>query len=229
MANFEDYVKVVNLIPQNDPYVLYQGNLPYVDVHDPALSCLDAYRLIEQSSNYSEIMLMNGSISSRVDYVIGYLYGNQLSFNFSNAISKYYSSGSYGVEAFLGGFLLLAKNYTKPPVYLSQVPVQNSNISIFNSTVSDLTIPKLTPGIYNFNFSTNTSASLINIINFNTCNGIDVNFSVLSEKIYHGKNLNYVNVTVNVESFVIEGYALFNSTYNLKFQNVSIFGPYYHN
>lgn len=229
MANFADYVKVVNLIPQNDPYILYQGNLPYVDVHDPALSCLDAYRLIAQSSNYSEIMLMNGSISNRVDYVLGYLYGNQLSLNFSNAISKYYSTQSYGMEAFLGGFLLLAKNYTKPPVYLSQVPVQNLNVSIFNSTVSDFTIPKLTPGIYNFNFSTDTSAALINFIYFNTSSGMDVNFSVLGEKIYHGKNLNYVNVTVNVESFLIVGYVLFNSSYNSKFQNVSIFGPYYVN
>ena len=56
MANFTDYVKVVNLIPQNDPYVLYQGNLPYVDVHDPALSCLDAYRLIAQPSTCRSVL-----------------------------------------------------------------------------------------------------------------------------------------------------------------------------
>ncbi len=229
MNTYADYVKVVNLIPPNDPYVLYQGNLPYVDVHDPALSCLGVYSLMLNSSNYAKIMLMNGTISSRVDYVMGYEYGNQLNSNFSKAVSRYYSSGSYGVEAFLDGFLLLARNYDSPPVYLSHIPVQTHNISNFIHKGLIFTIPYISPGIYNLNFSTNSSSTSVNIMDFNSSNGINVSFSMLNEKIFHVKNTYYVNVTVNIDSFIVHGYALFDSSGNAKFQNVSIFGPNYNN
>jgi uncharacterized membrane protein len=226
ITTYNDYVKVVNLIPANDPYVLYQDNLPYVDVHDPALSCLDAYSQFSPSTNYSNIILMNGSITSRVDYVLAYVGGNSINLNTINMIDKLYQKGNYGIEAYLDGFILLAKNYTKKPVYLSQVSFKNDYISKYNNTQSIFTFPTLVPGIYNFNFSSGASGSRIIFEKFFSSYISNISYSVLNETTYAIGNSYNINVTINIESVILDGYAIFNTSHSYDYQSLSIYGPY---
>ena len=226
ITTYNDYVKVVNLIPSNDPYVLYQDNLPYVDVHDPALSCLDAYNQFSPSTNYSSIVLMNGSITSRVDYVLAYVGGNSINLNTIKMIDKLYQKGNYGIEAYLDGFILLAKNYTKKPVYLSMVSFKNDYISKYNNTQSLFTFPNLVPGIYDFNFSSGTSGSRIIFEKFFSNYISNISYSVLNETIYAIGNSYNLNVTINIESVILDGYAIFNTLHSYDYQSLSIYGPY---
>ena len=225
IATYNDYVKVVNLIPANDPYVLYQNNLPYVDVHDPALSCLDAYRQFFQPSNYSHIILMNGSTTSRIDYVLAYVNDFPLHLDTINLIDKLYQNGNYGIEAYLGGFILLAKNYTKEPVYLSQVSFKNDYISSYNTSQFIFTFPTLVPGVYNFNFTSVNSDSMIIFDKFYSNYISNVTYSVLNETKYSTGNSYNLNVTINIESVILDGYAIFNTKHS-EYNSLSIYGPF---
>ena len=162
MAVYDSYINITNLIPGNNPYVIYQNNLPYVDVHDPALSCLAAFQAGEGFNATLTYPLQNLSMTSNVDYALGYQTGfsNHNRMDMCQAMNVLYSRGDYGIEAYQNGFILLSKNYTGTPEYFS--PANPS----FNCTVvsrekdNSLLIfyqPVLIPGTYTLNLTTPAS------------------------------------------------------------------------
>ncbi|WP_458328114.1 hypothetical protein [Caldiplasma sukawensis] len=131
ISTYEAYVNIVDLIPSNNPYVIYQNNLPYVDVHDYALSCLEAFdTLFGYPLNFSYV-LQNLSTTNRVDYALGYYecFDRNGELSICSAMNRLYLTGKYGIEAFYDDFILLARNYSGKPVYF-----QETNLSIFSST-----------------------------------------------------------------------------------------------
>lgn len=116
---YNDYMEMVRLIPPNDPYVLYQNNMPQVVFQDP----MAFYSLhFGEPNNYT--YYIDGRWTTNIDYVIADPYSGYFTYEGtgSNTISLYYvvdyflSTGNYGILGECDGIILLKKGYEGPPI-----------------------------------------------------------------------------------------------------------------
>lgn len=220
ISTYDAYVNIINLIPSDNPYVIYQNNLPYVDVHDYALSCIEAFdTLYGYPSNFTYV-LQNLTITNKVDYALGYYqcFDRNGELSMCNSMSSLYSTGKYGIEAFYDGFILLAKNYEGKPIYF-----QNTNFSLFSEAIKEkssyevnLPFNILIPGNYSVllsntdNNSENITFSQVFYRSGNTCFNItnDTEFKKVS---------NTFTLRIDLKRFFSSGFIILKSnTINSK-------------
>ncbi|MEM4089990.1 MAG: DUF2079 domain-containing protein [Thermoplasmatales archaeon] len=121
---YEVYSAIVNLIPQNDPFVLYQNNMPEVVYRDPsALTAL----VFGYSNNFTYPLgtdYRKPFWSSDIEYVIADPYSSyflsggsgNFSLNMYTTLRHFISEGGYGIEAEYDGLILLKKDFVGPPL-----------------------------------------------------------------------------------------------------------------
>ncbi len=134
---YNAYIDISNLIPENNPYVIYQNELPYVDVHDRSLSCLAAFDVAYGYPLNLSYPLQNLSFTNRVDYALAYYGSSGVPFSMLNAMNSLFSRGDYGIEAAEYGFVLLAKDYHNPPVYFRGIEY---NLTIQVSEMENMSV-----------------------------------------------------------------------------------------
>ena len=125
MTTFNNLEHIVNMIPENDPYVLTQNNIPEIY---PRPGIYEATPLTTANYFFNNLTLNNhyfrvtsGHIyNARIDYVLAYIengwyyVGSESMYNFT---TLFYGSGEYGILAEASGFVLLQRNYTGPIEY----------------------------------------------------------------------------------------------------------------
>jgi uncharacterized membrane protein len=137
MTVYNEFSRIVSLIPHDDPYVLFQDNmpdllprpLPYVPPSVP----FNQFPLLPSSVSTDLYYgrLPNGTqVPARIDYVVADPYSPQFTAVYGappyNASMQYlfdklYATGEYGVLAEASGMIALARNYSGPPEYF--VPI----------------------------------------------------------------------------------------------------------
>lgn len=194
MPAYNEYKQIADLIPNNNPYVIYQNDLPYIDVHDPALSCLAAFQILYGFNNNFTYILQNLTVTNNVDYAFGYVDGfsggNQLSM--CQAMNVLYEKGIYGIEAFKDGFILLAKSYNNSPKIFNPIQLNTTYLhstAKYNTTNISLYCNMMVPGTYTFNISANESFSGL----------IFDNYSII------GSNYRQLNVQMKSERVLSDG------------------------
>lgn len=142
-STFSDLEKIAALIPSNDPYVLFQNNMPEVTLHDPWI--LNEYEDSVFGFPFNlTFPLGGGKWSNRIDYVVAdynsntfYQYGSSpKNLTMYKVVSKLYSTGHYGILAEEDGFILLEHNYSGPIIYyqpLSEV-ISPSQLAVLNAS-----------------------------------------------------------------------------------------------
>ena len=214
IKTYNEYKEIANLIPHNNPYVIYQNNLPYIDVHDPSLSCLASFQTIQGFNNNLSFILQNLTVTHNIDYAFGYIVGfsggSQLTM--CQAMNKLYQKGDYGIEASKDGFILVTKNYNMPPKIYEPIQFNYTCTASFNklnnseiSTYCDLIVP----GTYSFNISYNNTGN--NLI-FNNYSIISSNYKEMNEKL--NSKITIVNNRTYVSFTMISKYFL----HSLSFQ-----------
>jgi uncharacterized membrane protein len=211
MPLYNGYINIVNLVPKNDPYVIYQNQLPYVDVHDYDLSCLEAFSTIYGYSNNVSYVLENLTTTDRVDYALGYYQGfsSDSSLIMCKSMNYLYSKGDYGIEAYEYGIVLLARNFIGKPVYYIPLNISGNTTAFTNGGNESISIPlsMMIPGSYNITLSGNLS------LNDLTINDIKIEgYQIPARTInftynrFEGK----VIASINVNKFYGYGYIQFN-------------------
>ena len=119
LSLYDHYVDMMNLIPKNDPYVLYQDNMPQIIYRDP--TALTIY-LFGEPYNYT--YFIDGKWTSNITYIIADPYvqwftltgSGSYSSNMYITLDHFISSGQYGILAEYNGLIMLKKGYTGKPV-----------------------------------------------------------------------------------------------------------------
>ena len=231
---YDEYINVTNLIPSNNPYVIYQNNLPYVDVHDPSLSCLGAFQSLSGYNNNLSYRLQNLTETGNVDYALAYdanCFNTGNSLDMCQAMNILYSRGNYGIEAFQDGFILLAKNYNHTPVYFTPISLFTNVTPIshaHNESMINLYPEVIIPGLYYLNITFPKGMNLYNIHNINiTARSVSVTSNVTYSKVSIVNRIYILHLKFRINSFfgdpVVE-LSLPNSYYN-KTMYVSMTGP----
>ena len=116
---YDHYIEMINMIPRNDPYILYQDNMPQIIYRDP--TALTEY-LGGEPYNYT--YFIDGKWTSNITYIIADPYvqwftltgsGNYSS-NMYITLDHFISSGQFGILAEYDGLIMLKKGYTGGPV-----------------------------------------------------------------------------------------------------------------
>lgn len=121
IQKFNALQQEVNLIPTNNPYVLFSDNMPEVLMHDPSIPFILSYYVNGFPYNLT-YKLPNGTWTNRIDYVLADLNSSTITtenyypdnLSMYNVIQRLYSSGNYGILAEDCGFVLLKYNYSGP-------------------------------------------------------------------------------------------------------------------
>ena len=141
IQKFNALQQEVNLIPTNNPYVLFSNNMPEVLMHDPSISSVLTNYVFGFPYNLT-YKLPNGTWTNRIDYVLADLNSSTISvrnhypdnLSMYNVIHKLYLSGNYGILAEDCGFVLLKYNYSGPiklyKPFNATFPASQLNISI---------------------------------------------------------------------------------------------------
>jgi len=124
---YNEFSKIVSLIPKNDPYVIFGDNEPQVT---PRPQIQNGPLLVTPygvNGNFSYAYLSNSSKFAKADiqYAIGNPYGVMFTlgasgtYNLSmfDALNRLYNSGIYGIVAEASGMILLERNYSGPIQY----------------------------------------------------------------------------------------------------------------
>lgn len=176
---YDVFNAMVDLIPPNNPYVLYQNNMPEVIFHDP--SVLSAF-IFGYSNNFTYPLgtaYTKPFWSGDIEYIIadpynGFLSGGSgnFSLNMYTTLRHFISQGDYGVEAEYDGLILLKKGFTGPPVIYGPenrffsanqlYPVSNGGIISATNAISGQTVwwgpyTFLQPGIYDITLEVEAS------------------------------------------------------------------------
>lgn len=120
---YDAFEAMVNLIPENDPYVLYQNNMPEVVFHDPS-TLTDL--VFGYSNNYTYPLGTSYTKpfwSDDIQYIIadpysGYFLAGgsgNFSLNMYTTLQHFISLG-YGIEAEYDGLILLKMGFNGPPL-----------------------------------------------------------------------------------------------------------------
>ena len=121
---YDAFNSMVKLIPENDPYVLYQNNMPEVVFHDP--STLTGF-LFGYSNNFTYPLGTSYTKpfwSGNIQYVIADPYSGyfltggsgNFSLNMYTTLQHFISQRGYGIEAEYDGLILLKKGFSGNPV-----------------------------------------------------------------------------------------------------------------
>ncbi|MEM5784828.1 MAG: DUF2079 domain-containing protein, partial [Candidatus Aenigmatarchaeota archaeon] len=119
---YDNLIKIISLIPKDDPYVIIDDNLPQVL---PWIQLNNSPLLVPPTTltyNFSYKSYTGQWIKPRIDYVIAYVYGGGYHWTLNSPynltmydiVNKLYGSGEYGLVAEASGIVLLERNYTGP-------------------------------------------------------------------------------------------------------------------
>ncbi len=116
---YNHYIEMVDKIPRNDPYVLYQNNMPQILYRDPIVS---ANYLFGAPQNYT--YFIKGKWTGNISYIIADPYSDYFtstgSGNYSSnmylTLNHFIGTGQYGILAEYDGLMLLKKGYTGKPI-----------------------------------------------------------------------------------------------------------------
>ena len=147
--NYNALMKIESLIPKNNPYVLFENDMPqFLPRPAPPNSSLPFLFSIYVSANLTLQDVMNntfpllltnphGTQYTKVDYLVANTKSNQFGVQFNskestlpNIISLMMESGKYGILAEDNGFIALERNYYSPPVIFIPLEIKSPyNIS----------------------------------------------------------------------------------------------------
>jgi uncharacterized membrane protein len=121
---FDVFNAIVSLIPQNDPFVLYQNNMPEVVFRDPSTLTTELFGYSNNFTYPFGTAYTKPIWSQRVDYVIAdpyhpyFLGGGSGNFSLTmyDTLQHFISQGGYGVEAEYDGLILLKRGFTGTPL-----------------------------------------------------------------------------------------------------------------
>lgn len=205
---YDDYINITNLIPQNNPYVIYQNNLPYVDVHDPSLSCLGAFQSLSGYNSNLSYRLQNLTETQNVDYALAYdinCFNTGSSLDMCQAMNVLYSRGNYGIEAFQDGFILLAKNYNHTPVYFTPISSINNVTAIshkHNGSMINLYPQVMIPGLYYLNITFPKGTIPYNLHNINiTARSVKETTNVIYSRVHILNGISILHLQFRIDSF----------------------------
>ncbi len=215
MNVYNAYIETTNLIPENNPYVIYQNNLPYVDVHDRALSCLEAFDTVYGYPTNLTYLLQNLTMTNKIDYALAYYGTTAIPLNMLNAMNTLYSKGKYGIESSEYGFVLLARNYKNAPIYFKAIE-DNYNLKVINyqnSSILEIPFNLLVPSSYNLNINLNTSTVQLETYKVEIISSGQKSYDYnLSPATHNGGGL---NLLFNINRFYENGYLQVYMTKNL--------------
>ncbi|MEM3830341.1 MAG: DUF2079 domain-containing protein, partial [Conexivisphaerales archaeon] len=124
LTQYDVLNQLTNLIPDNDPYVLFQNNMPGVVLQDPSILPILEDFVFGFPYNLT-YKLPNGTWTDRIDYVLAdensntFYESGTAPYNLTmyDVLEKLYSTGQYGILAEEDGFVLLKHNYKGPIIY----------------------------------------------------------------------------------------------------------------
>jgi len=126
---YDHYIEMVDLLPTNSEYILYQNDMPQVIFRDPAALTT---HLFGYSNNFSYfipnqnsfIPLSSGNWTSDIQYILTDPYSyyflatgsGNYSKNMYDTLNHFLSEGDYGILGEYDGLLLVKKGYSGAPV-----------------------------------------------------------------------------------------------------------------
>lgn len=144
---FHEFEHLVSLIPRNDPYVLFQNNMPELLPRPLAYDGTPLIPGVTVAYNLTHQLLDGKWVRVRVDYIIAdpfsytFTWQNAFPYNISMlyVVQKLYSTQRYGIVGEADGMLVLGANYTGPIQYYSPDDqyIPASELSITNSAHRD--------------------------------------------------------------------------------------------
>ena len=227
MNEYKSYNEIVNLLPTNNPYVIYQNSLPLVDIRDKGLSCLEAYNLSYKFGTNCSFYLMNGKPTTEVDFAIGMVLESSFyckNGNMFEIMHNLYSRGDYGIEAYSCGFILLEKNYTGSPKIFSPL-TYHYTISSYNSNLGNVSVyyPILIPGSYVISLTLGVPTLNVSSMTV-TENGTNVSSNLISCGMISGNDNNYTyKFKLNVLNFERGSLLKISSNYNLDGTSICLY------
>ena len=194
--NYTEFEKIVKLIPTNEPYILYQDNMPELNFRDPVAQTSYLFSI---PSNYS--YYINQHWIHNINYILidssSYWFLNGAANNtIYSAFNHYISSGHYGIKAEERGIILLEKGYSGPTIIYSPINYSigihdinnfqngvllNNSIQFQNlynkSSQWNAGVSYLQPGNYNISIT-------LNATNNNASNYFNIGFNYLYQNEY---------------------------------------------
>jgi hypothetical protein len=139
LTMYKGYNDLINLLPTNNPLVLYQDNMPEVLVRDPI--ALSGY-IFGYSNNFTYPI---GGIyeksfwTSNIQYVLAdpydfyFLSGGSGNFSLSmyQTLNHFISERGYGIEGEFNGLILVKANYTGNPIVYSPMEMSFNTSMLF--------------------------------------------------------------------------------------------------
>lgn len=141
---FHEVNQLVNLIPKNNSYVLFQNNIPQVL---PRILSYNNTPIIGDSLSYNFTFYngQTGNETVRIDYVLADPYSHW--FDYVSQISHYpslrnmlnylYGSGNFGILAEESGITLLERNYSGPIQRFIPYEKTIAATNFYNATTGD--------------------------------------------------------------------------------------------
>lgn len=181
-ANYNTLMKIVSLVPKNNPYVLFENDMPeFLPRPQPPgttipflfSTFLSSNLTLQDVSNNSFPLISTDIHSARyvkVDYLIANTESSQfgLQFNPNEAtlpqiVSLMVKSGKYGLLAQINGFFAYERGYTLPPKIFTPLkvalPFDQSNLKSGTKLANVSEIPRgsstminLLPGVYSVTY-----------------------------------------------------------------------------
>ena len=138
---YNGYNDLINLLPTNNPLVLYQNNMPQVLVRDPI--ALSGY-IFGYSNNFTYPIggiYEKGFWTPNIQYVLAdpydsyFLSGGSGNFSLSmyQTLDHFISERGYGIEGEFNGLILMKANYTGNPIVYAPM------VMSFNTSKLDVT------------------------------------------------------------------------------------------
>ena len=151
-SNYNILMSLIHLIPPNNPYVIFQNDMPELLPRPPADNLPFLFStylstnvtLSDVYNNMFPILNTFGQAEfTKIDYLIAYTQSPQyyLQFNSKEStlpqlLSLMISSGKYGIVGEDMGFILVERNYSKPPK-LYEPLILNIPFNLTNPSVGD--------------------------------------------------------------------------------------------
>ena len=141
-SEYNDLVRIVSLIPENDPNILTQYNLPEIVPRELGPNPFFYITAVTLPYNLSYEQPNGNWIAANITYVLAdynssfYYFSQAYPFNYSmsSVISRLETSGDFGVLAESGPFILLKRDYNGLPLIYNPVKIyrSSSDLRYFN-------------------------------------------------------------------------------------------------
>ncbi len=230
--NTSDYnilMSMIRLIPSNNPNVLFQNDMPELLPRPPADNLpflFSAYlsrnvTLADVYNNTFPVLNTFGQAKyTKIDYLIAYTQSQQyyLQFNSQEStlpqlLSLMLLSGKYGIVGEDMGFILVERNYTKPPQLYEPLilnePFNSTNTNgstTFHdpsSILSSSTLVTLVPGNYKITYyvsvtNNSQSARIFGALGYSLGKVLSESFSISASYFKSENSITAVNFNVSV-------------------------------